>query len=805
MYAYDYTETAGLFSIDKGTYGTLIHEFGHTLGFSDLYRHGASSGERPVGFFDVMGNVIGSNPQPFLTYFISEYNRETNWHQPLPVIQDSQTVTLVKPTYNDTNEKRAVKIKVDDGKDEYFILEYHEKMNTYTDYSVDESGVIVYRVNEKNKYLGNNGSGTNGAQDLIYVFRPNETALGAAKGDLSQATLTMKRSSLGKNITIGDTKFDKDTIYYSDGSNSGLVIQVTSQTNDSVTVKITYPKMNGTGTKSDPYLIDSAQSFLFFMNRDTKGKYYKLLNDIDFSSIADYPSISFSGYFDGNNKTIRNITTKGTGIFRDIGDFDVASIVENLKVENIHVNPSNGDYLGGLSSVVTNGIIRNVRMISGSVKNTLHSFNDMSSTGGLVGNISNTTTIVNCSSSLEVQSPKNVGGLVGINMNGTIQNSFSNGLVQGTSNVGGLIGLQSISDAVYHIPSNVYYDMKNQNLKAVGGQSPFHNSTTLPTASLGRGLVGISVPSEVLVKENEYVNYSITTNPNSSLSFLFESSNSAIAVYENGKIRGVKAGVANIKVKLKVGTSYLSFSTKVTVQAKPVVPVEITGITLNQTSATLYVGATLQFHTTVLPNNTTMSKVITWTSNNTGVASIDKNGLVTARKAGIVVITATTSNGKKASATITVKDKPVNITEAEVLKSFGLTKKDQYVSGFQLGAKVEDVIKLLSSKPSVTLVKFQNASNQTISTGIISTNMKFVLRFNQKEYFYTVVIKGDVNGDGKIYATDYVKIKNHIMGKSKLSGAYYMAADINQDNQIYATDYMRIKNYIMGKSFISQT
>ena len=82
--------------------------------------------------------------------------------------------------------------------------------------------------------------------------------------------------------------------------------------------------------------------------------------------------------------------------------------------------------------------------------------------------------------------------------------------------------------------------------------------------------------------------------------------------------------------------------------------------------------------------------------------------------------------------------------------------------------------------------------------------MKFVLRFNQKEYSYTVVVKGDVNGDGKIYATDYVKVKNHIMGKSKLVGAYYMAADINNDSQIYATDYMKIKNHIMGKNKIEQ-
>ena len=115
-----------------------------------------------------------------------------------------------------------------------------------------------------------------------------------------------------------------------------------------------------------------------------------------------------------------------------------------------------------------------------------------------------------------------------------------------------------------------------------------------------------------------------------------------------------------------------------------------------------------------------------------------------------------------------------------------------------------NVRKTLSSYPNVKLSSFKNASGSEITTGLIATGMRFTLTFNQKQYNYTVVIKGDVNGDGYIYATDYVKIKNHIMGKGRLEGAYLKAADINNDNNIYATDYVRIKNYIMGKGKIEQ-
>lgn len=59
--------------------------------------------------------------------------------------------------------------------------------------------------------------------------------------------------------------------------------------------------------------------------------------------------------------------------------------------------------------------------------------------------------------------------------------------------------------------------------------------------------------------------------------------------------------------------------------------------------------------------------------------------------------------------------------------------------------------------------------------------------------------KGDVNGDGKITASDYVLIKNHIMGKSTLEGAALKAADYDNNGKTTASDYVLVKNYIMGR------
>lgn len=816
IYVSDYTESAGAFSLNRGTYGTILHEFGHTLGYMDLYRHDTS---QPVGFYDIMGNTIGSNPQNLLTYFITDYRAQTNWHQPLPVIsQTTSSITLTKPEFKDDNEKRAIKIQQYAGSEEYFIVEYHEKQNTYDSYCADSSGIIIYRVNDKNKYHGNTSGGSQEGNDHIFIFRPNETILGAGQGDLRQATLNKNRATLGKEIGKESNTFDNKTIYYSDGSNSGIVIEVTEQTDKSITFNVTFPKVQGEGSKDNPYLIYDVDTFLYLMKTETKNRYYKLMNDLDFSSIKDYPKIDFKGNLNGNNKTLKNISSVGTGVFNSVGDYNFSSSIENLNVENIKVSPETGNHIGGFTNSVENTTLKNIHLKSGSVNNVKSSYNELSSTGGFVGSIYNDAIIDNCSSSLTVSSEKNVGGFVGINMNGTIKNSYANGKVSGESNVGAFIGLQCITDAKYKVPENVYFDeAKAKTTKAVGGYaSSLHDIQVLSEKDLGKGIVGILTPEEVNINKVGVIDYKITTNPNTNLLFTIYSSDKTIVTYENYKVQGLKNGTAKIYVDLKVGTQVMKMESKVNVtNIIDTTDVAITSIVLDKNSITLNENEVAKLSVTLNPVNHTMSKEVKWTSSNSKVASVDGNGKITANAEGSATITATTVNKKSASCVVTVKKKselpttpppsPTTVVEQEVLKHFGLTKQDGYVVGFQLGSSVASVKQLLSSYPNVTLSNFQDASGREISTGTISTNMRFTLTFNQKEYHYIVVIKGDVNGDGSIYATDYVKIKNHIMGKTKLEGAYLKAADINNDNNIYATDYVRIKNYIMGKGNIEQS
>ncbi len=83
--------------------------------------------------------------------------------------------------------------------------------------------------------------------------------------------------------------------------------------------------------------------------------------------------------------------------------------------------------------------------------------------------------------------------------------------------------------------------------------------------------------------------------------------------------------------------------------------IEAKSIKLDKTKCTLKVGEKLKLKPIFKPENVTEQK-IKWKSSNKKIAVVDKKGKISAKKKGTCVITATTSNGKKAKCKITVKE-----------------------------------------------------------------------------------------------------------------------------------------------------
>ena len=90
--------------------------------------------------------------------------------------------------------------------------------------------------------------------------------------------------------------------------------------------------------------------------------------------------------------------------------------------------------------------------------------------------------------------------------------------------------------------------------------------------------------------------------------------------------------------------------------------VSVTGVSLNKTSLSLVEGGSESLTATISPDNAT-NKAVSWKSSDTGVATVDGSGKVTAVKAGSATITVTTTDGSKtATCSVTVTSKTVSVT-----------------------------------------------------------------------------------------------------------------------------------------------
>ena len=140
-------------------------------------------------------------------------------------------------------------------------------------------------------------------------------------------------------------------------------------------------------------------------------------------------------------------------------------------------------------------------------------------------------------------------------------------------------------------------------------------------------------------------NLTATLTPSTSATYCsFTSSDTSVAtVNASGKVVAKKTGTATITVKTSNG---LTATCKITVKKAP------TSVTLNKTSVTLKKGSTETLTATLTPS--TSATYCSFSSSDTSVATVNSNGVITAKKVGTATITVKTSNGLTSSCAVTV-------------------------------------------------------------------------------------------------------------------------------------------------------
>jgi len=125
---------------------------------------------------------------------------------------------------------------------------------------------------------------------------------------------------------------------------------------------------------------------------------------------------------------------------------------------------------------------------------------------------------------------------------------------------------------------------------------------------------------------------------------------------------------------------------------------------------------------------------------------------------------------------------------------------DTLLSKIDAGTTVSTFLTRIGESEYVTVYKDGKvvASSAKLGTGM---EVRLVVE-GQTLQTLTVVITGDVNGDGDITLTDMLAIKSHLLKKATLTGTPSLAGDVNADAAVTLTDFIQIKAHILKKSSI---
>ncbi len=174
---------------------------------------------------------------------------------------------------------------------------------------------------------------------------------------------------------------------------------------------------------------------------------------------------------------------------------------------------------------------------------------------------------------------------------------------------------------------------------------------------------GLSIIGKEEIAVGSNAQYKVTFNPSTGIdqNIVWTTSDASIATIDNdGILHGIEQGTITLTA-IATDRNIVSAEKEITVY-QPIKEISITG------PSTLTTGSTMQLNADVIPSNVNINR-IAWSSNDTSVATVDQNGVITAVGNGVVTITAMASDDSTVYATheieVTTLISSLEITEID--------------------------------------------------------------------------------------------------------------------------------------------
>ena len=194
-------------------------------------------------------------------------------------------------------------------------------------------------------------------------------------------------------------------------------------------------------------------------------------------------------------------------------------------------------------------------------------------------------------------------------------------------------------------------------------------------------------------------------------------------------------------------------------------------------------------------------------ASSSSISGIGDIGIDTNEKKISVIVTSESGNSREY--VINIKrdeiDNPDDIPSIDtILNSSGIKYNNGYIFGIGEGTSISSLIDNVKKVSSYARVNIKNSNGNNKTSGSFVTGDVVVISNGKEEENFSIVIYGDVNGDGVINKLDAANILSDYYGYISLTGVYKVAADVNKNGEINKLDAASILSHYYGYVRISQ-
>ena len=122
---------------------------------------------------------------------------------------------------------------------------------------------------------------------------------------------------------------------------------------------------------------------------------------------------------------------------------------------------------------------------------------------------------------------------------------------------------------------------------------------------------------------------------------------------------------------------------------------------------------------------------------------------------------------------------------------------NKYLYNISFNTTVAEMLSKIDTSGTITI---KNNNDGVISNNLlVGTGSKVSIKFISKEIDYTIIINGDINGNGILEMSDILNISNYIYkDKKDLGGVYLLAADYDSNDIYNLEDVMKAARALTG-------